>query len=76
VLLIKDPGHFSIDSGLLYVVATAVVGDLEDFLGEVFRLTLACEGIRAPKFLIAGEPAEYRGFGRHPGVGTDRIESP
>ena len=60
VLLIKDPGHFSINSGLLYVVATAVVGDLEDFVGEVFRLTLACEGIRAAKFLIAGEPAEYR----------------
>ena len=41
VLLIKDPGHFFIDSGLLYVVATAVVGDLEDFVGEVFSLTLA-----------------------------------
>ena len=37
VLLIKDPGHFAIDSGLLYVVATAVVGDLEDFEGEIFR---------------------------------------
>jgi hypothetical protein len=24
------------------------------------------------KFLIAGEPAEYRGSGRHPGVSTDR----
>ena len=46
VLLIKDPGHFVIDSGLLYVVATAVVGDLEDFEGEVFRLTRAREGIR------------------------------
>jgi hypothetical protein len=37
VLLIKDPGHFAIDAGLLYVVATAVVGDLEDFEGEIFR---------------------------------------
>jgi hypothetical protein len=41
VLLIENPGHFAIDSGLLYVVATAVVGDLEDFEGEVFRLTRA-----------------------------------
>ena len=72
MLLIKDPGHFAIDSGLLYVVTTAVVGDLEDFEGEVFRLTLARESIRLAKFLIAGEPAEHRGFGRHPGVGTDR----
>jgi hypothetical protein len=71
VLLIKDPAHFAIDSGLLNVVATAVIGDLEDFVGEVFRLTLAGEGIRAAKFLVAGEPAEYRGFGRHPWVGTD-----
>jgi hypothetical protein len=30
VLLIKDPAHFAIDSGLLNVVATAVIGDLED----------------------------------------------
>ena len=58
-----------------YVVATAVVGDLEDFVGEVFRLTLACEGIRATKFPIAGEPAKHRGFGRHPWVGTDRPKS-
>src|SRR4029077_3707449 len=71
VLLIENPGHFAIGAGLLYVVATTVVGDLEDFVGEVIRLTLACEGIRAAKFLIAGEPAEYRGFGRHPWVGTD-----
>jgi len=33
VLLIENPGHFAIGSGLLYVVATAVVGDLEDFVG-------------------------------------------
>jgi hypothetical protein len=72
VLLIKDPGHFAIGSSLLDVVATAVVGDLEDFEGEVFRLTRARESVRAAKFLIAGEPAEHRGFGRHPGVGADR----
>jgi hypothetical protein len=47
VLLIKDPFHFAIDSGLLCVVATAVVDDLEDFEGEVFRLTLARESARA-----------------------------
>ena len=52
VLLIKDPGHFAIGSGLFYVVAAAVVGDLEDFVGEVFRLTLARENIQVAKFLI------------------------
>ena len=35
VLLVKDPDHFAVGSGLLYVVATAVVGDFEDFEGEV-----------------------------------------
>jgi hypothetical protein len=40
---------------------------LDDFEGEVFRLTLARESVRAAKFLIAGEPAEHRGFGRIPG---------
>jgi hypothetical protein len=67
VLLIENPGHFAIGSGLFYVVATAVVGDLEDFEGEVFRLTRAREGIRLAKFLIAGKPPKYRGSGRHRG---------
>jgi len=62
ILLIKDPGHFAIDSDLFYVVAAAVVGDREDFEGEVFSLTPARESVRAAKFLIAGEPAEYRSF--------------
>jgi hypothetical protein len=35
---------------------------------------VACEGIRAAKFLIAGEPAEYRGSGRHRGIGTNGPE--
>jgi hypothetical protein len=34
VLLIKDPGHFAIDSGRLYVVTAAVGGDREGFEGE------------------------------------------
>ena len=62
VLLIKDQGHFAIDSGRLYVVTAAVVGDREGFEGEVFSVTLARESVPAAKFLIAGEPAEYRGY--------------
>ena len=54
MLLIKDPGHFAIDSGLLYVVATAVVGDLEDFEGEVFRLRK-----------LAAAEAELKALQRH-----------
>ena len=50
---------------------TCVVSSAKDILtifeGEVFRLTLARESVRAAKFLIAGEPAEHRGFGRIPG---------
>jgi hypothetical protein len=41
VLLIKDQGHFAIDSGRLYVVTAAVVDDREGFEGEVFSVTLA-----------------------------------
>jgi hypothetical protein len=62
VLLVKDPGHVAIDPGLSYVVATAVVGDLQDFEGQVFCLTLAREGVGPAKFPIAGEPAERRGL--------------
>ena len=58
---IHDPGYFAIRSDLFLVVAAAVVGDFEDFVSEVFRLTLACENIQLAKFLIAGGPAEYGG---------------
>ena len=75
VLLIKDPGHFAINSGRLYVVTAAVGGDREGFQGEVFSVTLARESVRAAKFLIAGEPAEYRGSGRHRGIGADGPEA-
>ena len=34
---------------------------IEDFVSEVFRLTLACENIQLAKFLIAGGPAKYGG---------------
>ena len=40
---IHDPGLFAIGSDLFLVVAAAVVGDFEDFVSEVFRLTLARE---------------------------------
>jgi hypothetical protein len=43
--------------------------------GEVFSVTLARESVRAAKFLIAGEPAEYRGSGRHRGIGADGPEA-
>jgi hypothetical protein len=49
----------------------ALIGDLEDFVGEVFKLTCTRENVPAAKFLIASEPAAYRGFGRHPRVRTD-----
>jgi IS66 Orf2 like protein len=62
---IHDLGHFAIGPDLFLVIAAAVVCDLEDFVSEVFRLTLARENIELAKFLIAGEPAEYRGSGRH-----------
>jgi hypothetical protein len=75
VLLIKDPGHFAIDSGRLYVVTAAVAGDREGFEGEVFSVTLARESVRAAKFLISAEPAEYSGSGRHCGIGTDALEA-
>jgi hypothetical protein len=68
---IHNPGLFAIRSDLFLVVAAAVVGDLEDFVSEVFRLTLARQSIQLAKFLIAGEPAEYRGSGRHRGIGAD-----
>jgi hypothetical protein len=71
VLPIHDPGHFAIGSDLFLVVVAAVVGDLEDFVSEVFRLTLARKNIQVAKFLIASEPAEYRGSSRHRGIGTD-----
>jgi len=32
-------------------------GDLEDFVGEVFKLTCPRESVPAAKFLIASEPA-------------------
>ena len=44
---------------IISLVAAAVVDDFEDFVSEVFRLTLACENIQLAKFLIAGGPAEY-----------------
>ena len=75
ILLIKDPSHFAVDSGLFHVVAAAVVDDREDFEGEVFNLTPARESVRAAKFLIASEPAAYRGFGRHRGIGADGPET-
>ncbi len=62
--LVADP-----EAGVTYVAA--FVGDLEAFVGEIFYLTLARGGVPAAKFLIASEPAAYRGFGRHPGVRTD-----
>jgi hypothetical protein len=37
---IHDLGLFAIRSDLFLVVAAIVVGDFEDFVGEVFRLTL------------------------------------
>ena len=52
VLLIKDQGHFAIDSGRLYVVTAAVGGDREGFEGEVFSVTLARESVRAAKFRL------------------------
>ena len=52
-------------------LAAAVVGDFENFVGEVFRLILARASIQLAKFLIASEPAEYRDSGRHCGIGTD-----
>jgi hypothetical protein len=62
VLLVKDPGQFAIDAGLSYVVATAVVGDLQDFERQVFCLTLARESVGPAKFPMAGEPAEHSGL--------------
>jgi hypothetical protein len=50
VLLVHDPGHFPSGSDLFLVVAAAVVGDLEDFVSEVFRLTLARENVQLAKF--------------------------
>ncbi len=71
VLLIKDAGHFAIRSGLFHVVVAGVVDDFQHLVHQVFDLTLARDGVRAAKFLMAGEPAEYRGSGRHRGIGTD-----
>jgi hypothetical protein len=34
------------------------------------RQQLARETVQAAKFFIAIQPAEYRGFGGHPGIGT------
>jgi hypothetical protein len=56
-------------------LSTAVIGDLEDFVGEVFRMTLARENIQLAKFLSAGEPAEHRGSRWHCGIGTDGPEA-
>jgi hypothetical protein len=39
VLPIDNPGHFAIGSDLFLVIAAAVVGNFEDFVSEVFRLT-------------------------------------
>jgi hypothetical protein len=75
ILLIKDPGHFAIDSDLFHVVAAAVVGDREDFEGEAFNLTLARESVRSAKLLMPAEPAAYRSFGRHRGIGTNGPEA-
>jgi len=49
----------------------AVIGNLEHFVGEVLNLKCPRESVPAAKFLIASEPAAYRGFRRHPGVLTD-----
>jgi hypothetical protein len=49
----------------------AVIGDLEHFVGEIFNLPCPRQSVPAAKFLIASEPAAYRGFRRHPGVRTD-----
>ena len=49
----------------------AVIDDLEDFVGEIFNLPCPRQSVPAAKFLIASEPAAYRGFGRHPRVRTD-----
>jgi hypothetical protein len=49
----------------------AVIDDLEDFVGEIFNLPCPRQSVPAAKFLIASEPAAYRGFRRHPGVRTD-----
>jgi hypothetical protein len=53
----------------------AVAGRAREYRGEVFRLTLARQSVQLAKFLIAGEPAEYRGSGRYRGIGTDSPEA-
>jgi hypothetical protein len=40
---VPQPSHFAIGSDLFLVIAAAVVGDFEDFVTEVFRLTLSRE---------------------------------
>ena len=60
-------------AGVTYVAAA--VSDLEDFEAEAFSLTLARESVPAAKFLIVGEPAAYRGFGRHRGISADGPEA-
>jgi hypothetical protein len=54
----------------VFDVLAAVVGDFPNFVAQVFSQTVARDRVRAAKFLIAGEPAEYRGSSRHRGIGT------
>jgi hypothetical protein len=47
-------------AGVTYVAEA--VSDLEDCADKVFRLAFARDNVPAAKFLIASEPAAYRGL--------------
>ena len=59
----------------VFDVLAAVVGDFPDLVKQVFSQTVVRQSVPAPKFLVAGEPAEYRGSGRHRGIGADGPEA-
>jgi hypothetical protein len=70
VLLVKDPGHVAIDPGLSYVVATAVVGDLEDLLPDP-----SARKRRAGEIPDCWRASGTPRLARHPGAGADGPEA-
>jgi hypothetical protein len=60
VLVILDPGHFAVGSDLFHAVMTTVMGDLQNLVTNIVRLSLARQRILIAKRLVATNPTENR----------------
>ncbi|MNI90688.1 hypothetical protein D3C73_1482440 [compost metagenome] len=59
--------NFYVPVGVEEGVIAAVIGDLEDLVGQFVGQILARTHVLVPKFYVAfiSQPAHHHGFGRH-----------